>query len=42
MNCLIHPNITPNILDHYMRKPEGQQVVVGTLLGTLEGSLIEI
>jgi translation initiation factor 3 subunit F len=29
-------------LDHYLRKPEGQDIVVGTLLGTIDGSIIDI
>jgi len=29
-------------LDHYLRKPEDQEIVVGTLLGTIDGSTIEI
>lgn len=39
---MIHPTITPNILDHYLRKPEDQEIVVGTLLGTIDGSQIDI
>jgi translation initiation factor 3 subunit F len=39
---VIHPTITPNILDHYLRKPEDQDIVVGTLLGTIDGSQIDI
>jgi translation initiation factor 3 subunit F len=42
LNCVIHPTIAPNILDHYLRKPEDQEIVVGILLGTLDGSQIDI
>jgi hypothetical protein len=43
LHCLIHPTIAPNILDHYLRKPEDQgDIVVGTLLGTIDGSQIDI
>jgi hypothetical protein len=43
LHCLIHPTIAPNILDHYLRKPEDQgDVVVGTLLGTIDGTQIDI
>lgn len=43
LHCLIHPTITPNILDHYLRKPEDQgDIVVGTLLGTVDGTQIDI
>ena len=43
LHCLIHPTIAPNILDHYLRKPEDQgEVVVGTLLGTIDGTQIDI
>ena len=42
LHCVIHPNITPNILDHYLRKPEDEDIVIGTLLGTIDGSIIDI
>ena len=42
LQCIIHPTITPNILDHYLRKPENQDIVVGVLLGTIDGSTIDI
>ena len=42
LQCIIHPTITPNILDHYLRKPEDQDIVVGTLLGTIDGTQIDI
>lgn len=42
LSCSIHPTIVSNILDHYMRRPEKQQTVVGTLLGSVDGSKIDI
>jgi hypothetical protein len=39
---LIHPNITPNILEHFLRKPEDHQIVVGVLLGTIDGTQYDI
>ncbi len=43
LHCLIHSTITPNILDHYLRKPEDQgDIVVGALLGTIDGTQIDI
>ena len=42
LHCVIHPNITPNVLDHYLRKPEDEDIVIGTLLGTIDGSVIDI
>ena len=42
LHCLIHPNVAPNILDHFLRKPEDQDYAVGTLLGTIDGTLINI
>lgn len=41
IHCIIHPNITPNILDHYLRKPEEEEIVVGTILGTIDGSTLD-
>jgi len=29
-------------LDHYLRKPEGEDIVVGTILGTIDGSITDI
>jgi hypothetical protein len=35
--------VTPNVLDHFLRKPEDQgDLVVGVLLGTIDGSRIDI
>lgn len=42
LRCVIHPTITPNVLDHYLRKPEDQDIVVGTIMGTIDGSQIDI
>jgi hypothetical protein len=42
LQCIIHPTITPNVLDHYLRKPEGLDIVAGALLGTIDGSIIDI
>ena len=42
LHCTIQPTVTPNIIDHYLRKPEDQDIVVGTLLGTIDGSMIDI
>lgn len=39
--CRIHPTIISNILDHYMRRPQKQEVVVGTLLGSIDGTKVE-
>ena len=42
LHCVIHPNVAPNILDHFLRKPVDQDYAVGTLLGTMDGSLVNI
>lgn len=31
-----------NILDHYLRRPEDQSTVIGTLLGSVDGSKVDI
>ena len=31
-----------NVLDHYLRRPEDQQTVIGTLLGSVDGSKVDI
>jgi len=31
-----------NILDHFLRRPEDQQTVIGTLLGSVDGSKVDI
>lgn len=42
LTCNIHPVIVPNILDHYLRRPEDQATVIGTLLGNVDGSKVDI
>jgi len=37
LQCVIHPTIVSNILDHYMRRPQDEPNVVGTLLGSVDG-----
>jgi hypothetical protein len=41
-DCSIHPSIVPNILNHYLRRPEKNEFVVGTLLGNKDGSQVDI
>lgn len=41
-NCLIHPAVVSNILDHYLRRPTDQKNVAGTLLGFADGNNIDI
>ena len=41
-NCLIHPAVVSNILDHYLRRPQDQKDVAGTLLGFADGNNIDI
>lgn len=41
-NCLIHPAVVSNILDHYLRRPMDQKNVAGTLLGFADGNNIDI
>jgi len=38
LQCKIHPSVVPNVLNHYLRRPEKNEVVVGTLLGSKDGS----
>jgi len=38
----VHPLVIFSILDHYHRRNVGQQRVVGTLLGSVEGNVIEV
>jgi translation initiation factor 3 subunit F len=35
----VHPTVLFSILDHYNRRPERTQRVIGTLLGTAAGSV---
>jgi len=41
-NCLIHPAVVSNILDHYLRRPQDQKNVAGALLGFADGNNIDI
>lgn len=38
----VHPVVLFSIVDHYSRREEGQERVIGTLLGTVNGSKVEI
>ena len=31
-----------SVLDHYLRRPENQKRVIGTLLGTVSANVVEI
>jgi len=42
LQCSIHPTIVPNVLDHYLRRPIDEEYVCGALLGTKDGSRVEI
>ena len=42
LSCNIHPTIVSNILDHHLRRPEDQSTVIGTLLGSVDGSKVDI
>jgi len=42
LNCTIHPTIVPNILDHFLRRPQNQNLVVGSLLGAVDGTQVDI
>ena len=42
LTCAIHPTIVSNILDHFLRRPDDQQTVIGTLLGSVDGSKVDI
>ena len=42
LQCSIHPTIVSNILDHYMRRPQDEQTVVGTLLGSVDGQIVDL
>jgi hypothetical protein len=39
--CRIHPVVIFSILDHYIRRPEGDRVI-GTLVGSVNEGIIEI
>ncbi len=38
----VQPVVLFSVLDHYQRRTEGQNRVIGTLLGTVTGSTVEI
>lgn len=42
LSCNIHPTIVSNILDHYLRRPDDQTTVIGTLLGSVDGSKVDM
>jgi hypothetical protein len=42
LSCNIHPTIVSNILDHYLRRPDDQTTVIGTLLGSVDGTKVDI
>lgn len=43
LSCRVHPVAVLKILDAYVRRPEGQSRIIGTLLGWIsEGSVVDI
>lgn len=42
LQCVLHPNVVPSVLDHYVRRPEEQKIVIGTLMGTMEANTVQI
>lgn len=42
LQCVVQPNVVPSILDHYVRRPEDQKVVIGTLMGTIEANTVRV
>lgn len=38
----VHPMVLFSVLDHYLRRPDGQKRVIGTLLGTVSANVVEI
>ena len=34
-SCIIHPTVVFSVLDHYVRRREGQGRIIGTLLGAI-------
>lgn len=38
----VHPMVLFSVLDHYLRRPENQKRVIGTLLGTVTANVVEI
>eukprot|EP00658_Telonema_sp_P-2_P004036 TRINITY_DN11511_c0_g2_i13.p1 TRINITY_DN11511_c0_g2~~TRINITY_DN11511_c0_g2_i13.p1 ORF type:complete len:315 (+),score=99.59 TRINITY_DN11511_c0_g2_i13:88-1032(+) len=41
-SCKVHPSVIFTILDHHSRRKEGQDRVIGTLLGTKTDGVVEI
>lgn len=41
-NVKIHPVVLFSIIDHFTRRNEGQERVIGTLLGTVRDGEIEV
>ena len=42
LQCSIHPTVVSNILDHFMRRPTNEKTVVGKILGSVDGQMVEI
>ena len=42
IQCSIQPSVVSLILDHYMRRPSDRDNVVGTLLGSVDGQIVDI
>lgn len=42
VECSVHPVVLFSIIDHYSRREDGQDRVIGTLLGTTNGNQIEV
>lgn len=38
----IHPTIVPNVLDHFLRRPVEKVPVVGTLMGSVDNTKVDI
>lgn len=38
----VHPMVLFCVLDHYLRRPEGQVRVIGSLLGRVNGNVVEV
>lgn len=41
-SCKVEPTVLFNIIDHYSRRDQGQDFVVGTLLGTEENGVVTV
>jgi len=42
LHAQLGPNVIPCILDHYQRRPEKEELVVGTVLGSIDGPQINV